>query len=450
VARVILPNNWTPRAYQRPLWDYLERGGKRAVQVAHRRWGKDDVALHHAACSAMQRVGNYWHLLPEAAQARKAIWDAVNPHTAKRRIDEAFPDAIRAGVRNNEMSIRLKNGATWQVVGSDNYNSLVGSPPVGLVFSEWALANPASWAYLRPILAENGGWSLFIYTPRGRNHGATLYEAAKDDPAWFADSSPASKTSVFSKAQLDTELKEYQREFGRDDGESRFRQEYMCDFNVAVVGSYYGRLMSELEDNDKITRVSHDAALKVDTWWDLGHSDATAVWFVQHSFNAIHVVDYYEVNGADLDHLARMLQEKRETKRYVYGRHIWPHDGGHKTLASGGRKLSDMFGDLGFTVEVQRPHDIQVGVTRVRQVLPRCWFDRHGCAMGIEALRSYQKEWDEKGRVFSVRPLHNWASHGADAFRTGAMAYVDAGDTRVKRRDRYAGEGRRQSSGWAA
>mgnify|MGYP003655624847 CR=1 FL=1 len=450
MSAVKLPNGWEPREYQRPLWEYLSGGGKRAVQVAHRRWGKDDVALHHTACSAFERVGNYWHLLPEATQARKAIWDAVNPHSGKRRIDEAFPDALRSGVRNNEMSINFKNGATWQVVGSDNYNSLVGSPPVGLVFSEWSLANPASWAYLRPILAENGGWALFIYTPRGRNHGVTLYDAARDNPGWYADKSPATHTSVFTKDQLDQELKEYMREFGREDGESRFRQEYLCDFNVAVIGAYYGKSMADAEDQDRICKVSHDKSLTVDTWWDLGHSDATAIWFVQHAFNAIHVIDYYEINGADLDFLAKVLQEKRDAKGYIYGRHVWPHDGGHKTLASGGRRLSDMFGDLGFPVEVQRPHDVQVGITRVRQVLPRCWFDREATALGVEALRSYAKDWDEVRRVYSAKPTHNWASHGSDAFRTGAMAYTQAGAGKVKKRDRYAGDWSGRLSGWSA
>src|SRR3712207_6376859 len=140
VATIRLPYAWSPRPYQRGLWSYLEQGGRRAVEVAHRRWGKDEVALHWTAVAAHQRVGAYWHMLPEAAQARKAIWDAVNPHTGKRRIDEAFPPVLRETTREAEMFIRMDNGSTWQVVGSDNFNSLVGSPPIGLVASEHALA----------------------------------------------------------------------------------------------------------------------------------------------------------------------------------------------------------------------------------------------------------------------------------------------------------------------
>ena len=450
MTTINLPHCWQPRPYQQPLWDYLKGGGKRGVAVWHRRAGKDDVALHHAACAAFERVGNYWHLLPEAAQARKAIWDAINPNTSKRRIDEAFPKELRSGVRNNEMIIQLRNGSTWQVVGSDNYNSLVGSPPVGLVFSEWALANPSAWAYLRPILRENGGWALFIYTPRGSNHGQTLYEATKDDPEWFAQKLPATQTGVFSKEQLDQELKEYLREFGKEDGESRFRQEYLCDFNIAVIGSYYGRLLTEAEDQKRIARIPHDPALKVDTWWDLGRADATAIWFVQHAGPEIHLIDYHSVNYAEPGDLARLLVQKRDERKFVYGRHIMPHDAGHTRLGMGGKSLSQMFYDLGFANDVQRPHDVDVGIVRVRQILPRCWFDREACSGGIDALRNYHKQWDEEKRIYSIKPVHDWSSHGSDAFRAGAMASVDVRAAGVNGRKRYEGRSGHGASGWAA
>ena len=181
-----LPNGWDPRWYQRDFWDYFEGGGKRGVAIACRRWGKDDVALHRTAVGAHERTATYWHLLPEYAQGRKAIWDAVNPHTGKRRIDEAFPEHLRSHTDERGMFMRFTCGSTWQVIGSDNFNSVVGSPPYGIVFSEWALSNPAAWAYLSPILEENGGWAMFITTPRGRNHGASFYERALKTPGWFA------------------------------------------------------------------------------------------------------------------------------------------------------------------------------------------------------------------------------------------------------------------------
>lgn len=177
--QIKLPNNWQPRNYQRPAWDYLESGGLHAELTWHRRSGKDEICMHRTACAAFERKANYWHMLPEYGQARKAIWDAVNPHTGIRRIDEAFPQELRKATRNHEMSIEFLNGSTWQLVGSDNYNSLVGSTPAGIVYSEWALSDPQVRAYLRPIIAENKGWQIFITTPRGRNHAYTTLQAAK-------------------------------------------------------------------------------------------------------------------------------------------------------------------------------------------------------------------------------------------------------------------------------
>src|ERR1035437_4163215 len=139
-----LPNNWVARPDQVPLWQFLKNGGTRAVEVAHRRWGKDDVALHFTARQHKVRVGNYWHMLPQFNQCRKAIWEAVNPRTGKKRIDEAFPEAIRTTIRNTDMYIEFIGGSSWQLVGSDNFNALVGSPPVGIVFSEYALSDPLS------------------------------------------------------------------------------------------------------------------------------------------------------------------------------------------------------------------------------------------------------------------------------------------------------------------
>lgn len=160
--KVWIPETWRPRPYQRPLTDYLIGGGRRADVVAHRRWGKDEVALHWTAWSIVDDVGVYWHLLPELGQGRRAIWDAVNPHTGEKRIDEAFPKTMRRRTLDGEMKIEFDNGSVWQVLGSDSYDALVGAPPRGVVFSEWALARPDAWTYLRPILAENGGskgWS---------------------------------------------------------------------------------------------------------------------------------------------------------------------------------------------------------------------------------------------------------------------------------------------------
>jgi hypothetical protein len=234
--RISLPNNWTPRRYQLGSWTYLYKGGKRAVLIWHRRSGKDEICLHWEAVSAMRRVGNYWHMLPEAAQARKAIWDAVNPHTGKRRLDEAFPYEIRSTTKEQEMLIKFINGSTWQVVGSDNFNSLLGSPPVGITFSEWALADPYAWAYLRPILAENNGWSIFQTTPRGDNHGKRMYDFGVTEPGWYAEILPVTITKVLTPTQIEAEKREYIANYGMSRGMALFNQEWMCSFSEAFTG----------------------------------------------------------------------------------------------------------------------------------------------------------------------------------------------------------------------
>ena len=234
-AEVTLPaHGWLPRDYQRPAWAALEAGCTRLALAWHRRAGKDDLSLHWAAKSAMQlRVGGYWHMLPMANQARKAIWDAVNPRTGRRRIDDAFPSEIRDSTREQDMFIRFKNGSTWQVVGSDNYNALVGSPPVGVVFSEYALADPAAWAFLRPILAENGGWAIFISTPRGRNHFARLVDFARGDARWFGQVLTVEDSGSISLEVINSERRELRAERGEKEAKSIIAQEYYCDFDAA-------------------------------------------------------------------------------------------------------------------------------------------------------------------------------------------------------------------------
>ncbi|TFH60878.1 MAG: hypothetical protein E4G90_09920, partial [Gemmatimonadales bacterium] len=265
-----LPYNWWTRPYQDNLWRYLAGGGKRAVAVWNRRSGKDDVSLHWTATCAMQRVGTYWHMLPQANQARKAIWDAVEPRTGHRRIDDAFPLEIRENTREQDMLIRFKGGSTWQVLGSDSYNALVGSPPIGVVFSEYALADPNSWAFLRPILAENGGWAMFISTPRGRNHLQRMYDFARKDPLWFGELLTLNDTHVITPEQLDQERRELAAERGDEEAENIINQEYFCSFDAAIAGSYYGKIIVNLEKQGRITEVPYDPRLPVTTAWDIG------------------------------------------------------------------------------------------------------------------------------------------------------------------------------------
>lgn len=240
---VIIPNNWKPRLYQLPFFIYFAGGGKRAVLEWSRRHGKDDACLHLTAIELLHRVGTYWYMLPQYGQARKAIWDAVDAHSGVRRIDWAFPKEIRKSTNESEMKIVFRNGSVWQVCGSDNYDALVGSNPAGIVFSEYALSDPNSWDYLKPILEENNGWAVFNSTVRGQNHFTELAHFAKDAPDWFFSNVKASESGVFTKEQLEKIKNDYIRQRGPELGLGLFLQEYENDENafISTFNSVFGR-----------------------------------------------------------------------------------------------------------------------------------------------------------------------------------------------------------------
>ncbi len=420
MTNIILPNNWRPRTYQKPLWKALEGGCLRAYEVAHRRWGKDDVCLHWEACSAFRRVGNYWHMLPEATQARKAIWDAINPHTGKRRIDEAFPLDIRKRTVDQEMKIEFANGSIWQVLGSDNYNSYVGAPPVGVVFSEWALADPAAWAYTMPILEENGGFAFFITTPRGRNHAADFYKMALETKGWFCEKQPATNTGVFSSEQLARIRAELIAQYGLDEGDAKYEQEYLCSFDAALPGSYYGREMNAAENAGRISGVPWSPGHEVIAVFDLGHGDSTGIVFIQIVGREPRIIDYHESSGQSIDFYARLLREKP----YPISRLILPHDADHGRLSTG-ISYEAQFRQHGFqTVVLPKTNNVNADINIARALINQVWFDAKNCARLLDCLRNYHRKWDEKNKLFKLNPNHNWASNGADAFRYTAVAFA--------------------------
>jgi phage terminase large subunit len=211
----------------------------------------------------------------------------------KRIIDQAFPKEIRTRTIDYSMTIHLKNGSIWQCVGSDNYNSLVGSNPVGIVMSEYSIADPAAWDYLRPILAQNGGWAMFIYTPRGRNHGQKLFTMAAGNPDWFAEILTVDDTKILPASVIEEE-----RKSGMSD--DMLRQEYYCDFNSAIVGAHYGREITNAETSGRVCDVAYDRNFPVDTCWDIGIRDSTSIWFRQRIGRELRVIDYYEHSGEGL------------------------------------------------------------------------------------------------------------------------------------------------------
>ncbi len=366
-------------------------------------------------------------MLPQASQARKAVWDAVNPHSGKRRIDEAFPPPLRKRTRENEMFIEFRDGSTWQVVGSDNFNSLIGSPPVGCVFSEWALSNPAAWSYLRPILRENGGWALFNFTPRGRNHAVTMFEGARNDPDWYAERLTAEQTDVFSPEELEKERAEYMRELGDDDGDARFRQEYMCDFDAPIVGSYYASAMAKLEAAGHIGDFPYDSSVPVYTVSDIGRTDDLATIFYQKHHLRIHIIDYESETGKDAPWFAKMLQDKH----YIYAgigggipAHTLPWDAVPETFAAP-RSVIQQLNSFGIRTRIAPNVDKQAGIQALRTLLPRVYFNQPTTKKLVDCLRNYQREFDDERKVFKKDPLHNWASHGADAGRYMALTYAE-------------------------
>lgn len=419
----VLPNNWRPRKDQMALWRYLEGGGTRAVECAHRRWGKDDVSLHYTACAAMQKPGNYWHMLPEYNQARKVIWDAVNPKTGKRRIDEAFPESIRSATRKHDMQIELINGSIWQLLGSDNYNRYVGSPPMGVVFSEWSLANPMCWPYIMPILEENGGWAIWIYTMRGNNHGAQLLNFAMNQPDWFAQKLTAEDTPVFTREQLVRIKSELISIHGPEHGEALFMQEYYCSSEASVLGAIYAKQIAQARKDKRICNVPHASGIEVNTFWDLGMDDSTTIWFIQSIGREHRVIDYYEATGEGLPHYAKILKEKP----YVYGEHFMPHDAAVRELGTG-KSRRDTAEELGIRPVkiVKRAKDAQAvrnGIEAGRNIFSQCWFDEKKCAQGLSGLEGYHFEYDEENKKLKDTPSHTWHSHASDGWRTFAVGY---------------------------
>ena len=405
---VALPNEWSAKPHQRGFFRYMEGGGKRYVGVWHRRAGKDTSAENWTAIAAMQRVGTYWHMLPTQAQARKAVWDGIN-RDGTRIIDQVWPGELRAKIRNDEMKIELVNGSIWQCVGSDNYNSLVGTNPLGVVFSEWSLTDPRAWDYVRPILAENGGWAVFIFTPRGKNHGWDILEVARQNADWMHEVLTVEDTGMVSRTVIDME-----RRSGMS--EEMVQQEFFCSFEAPNTGSYYGRILEQMQREGHMTRVPYDQSLGVHTWWDLGIDDCMSIWFTQSTAFEHRVIDHYEGSGEGFSHYVKMLTEKP----YAYAGHHFPHDISVRELGTG-RSRIEVLADMGVTAQVVPNLDLADGIEAVRTILPLCYFDQEKCARAIKALMSYHRKFDEVRRAFATKPEHDWSSHAADAFRYFAV-----------------------------
>jgi phage terminase large subunit len=394
----------------------------------HRRFGKDDVMLNWTATQVMERPASYWHCLPEFAQCRRAIWTAVDPTTGARRIDQAFPKEIRESANEQEMFIRFKNGSTWQMVGSDRYNNLVGAGVAGVCFSEFALANPSSWGYIRPMVEANNGWATFISTPRGRNHFKDLFEMAQKNPRWFAQALSIYDTGSLTAEQLQEAREEYHAMYGVDMGDAVFSQEYEVSFNAAILGAFYAREMAAVRAEDRIIDdLEHDPSQPVHTAWDIGVGDDTSIWFFQVVGRQVLVLDYYACNSVGVDAYADHLEAIYKERGWTKGKDFVPHDARAREWGSGRTRVETML-SLGLKPNVVPNVTVMDGINAVRQTLPRCVFSSRCDNVergGLAALEQYRREWDDDKKTFRPSPLHDWSSHAADSFRYMALAWKE-------------------------
>ncbi|MEZ5781830.1 MAG: hypothetical protein R3D70_09395 [Rhizobiaceae bacterium] len=420
MGAIELPHQWAPRHYQQSAWDSWLGGCNRQLLVWHRRAGKDDINLRQHAVAAFNRVGTYWHMLPEYAQARKAIWDAVNPRTGRRRIDEAFPPIIRETTRETDMFIRFKSGSTFQLVGSDNYNALVGTPPIGLTASEWALANPTAWAYLSPILAENGGWASFISTPRGNNHLKRMFDSFRNNPKWFVQLLTARDTGAITEEAIEEQRKEYEAMFGPEMAELLIDQEFNCSWSGALVGAYWGTAVAAAEREGRIGVVPIDWSQPVHTAWDLGKAVNNPIWCFQVIKGRPKIVDFYRPESDDLEDWCQWLDDKG-----YHGNDYVPHDA---MQANWGAKRTrfDTLKDLGRKPRMVPKVSVADGINAGRETIKVAEFDAERCELGIDGLKAYRREWDDERKTFLENPVKDWAEHIGSSFRYLGLAWKDA------------------------
>jgi phage terminase large subunit len=389
------------------------RAQRFACIVSHRRAGKTVACineLHAAARRAQRQRPRFAYVAPFLKQSKTVAWDYLR--------DAALRARPRAAIREGELRVDYANGGQVRLYGADNPDALRGIYLDGVVLDEYADMDPRLWSeVLRPALADRGGWAVFIGTPRGRNEFWHTWTRAGSDPqGWFALMLRASETGLIAAAELELARRELSAE--------QYAQEFECSFDAAIAGAYYGTLMADAERESRICGVPHDPAATVWTAWDLGIRDATAIWFAQTVGREVHVIDYYEAAGIDLGHYVREIA----ARPYTYAGHIVPHDSQARELGTG-KSRHEVLESLGLrNLTIAPAHRLEDGINAVRVLLPKCWFDAHKCARGIDALRLYRADYDEKLRVLRARPVHDWASHAADAFRYLAMTLDRAPD----------------------
>jgi phage terminase large subunit len=412
-----LPYKFEPRDYQaRMLRNYWKEGYKHFLYVWHRRAGKTKMCVNHLIAAAVERVGAYYIISPQLNQARRNIWEARGDDGIA--FLDHFPKELVHRADNQQMKIYLKNGSIIGLAGSDgqNYNKLRGMNILGYVLDEYATQNPEVREILIPMIAQNGGWEIIISTPEGHNHFYYLYNRLKNSDKFITEILTVDDTK---KANGDPVLNQESIKMMIEEGgwsEEKAKQELWCDFSAAVVGAVFGNQMRAVHQDNRLFDFPIMNDTPVHTAWDLGQSDSTAIWFFQVYPDYVHVVSYYENRYQELSHYVNELHKFREKHGIVFGHHWFPHDGNNK---SGPRKESWKMRaeQLGLNARIL-PRDLKKSlmIERARSTFKIFKFHQSNCQRGIDCLLEYKYEFNEAMQLVSNQPLHNWASHGADAF----------------------------------
>lgn len=402
-----ITTGYYPRPLQMRMHAELQRFN---VLVCHRRFGKTVFSLNELIDRALRndrKNPQYGYIAPTYGQAKRVAWDYLKDFTKN------IP-----GVSYNESELRVEIARAGRgdkikiwLLGAENPDTIRGIYLDGVVLDEFAEMNPVVWStVVRPALSDREGWAIFIGTVKGRNHFYDIYHMAKEDDNWYTALFRASETGVLPQAELDDAKAAM--------SEEEYAQEYECDWGAALIGAYYGKQISQLERDNRITDVPYDPAVPVETWWDLGIGDTTAIWFTQKVGANYHVIDYLEMSGVGLDWYVKELQKLK----YLYGDVFLPHDAAARDLSTGKTRV-EVLKNLwpGKRIHIVPRQDVEDGINAVRMILPKCYFDSAKTTDGIAALRSYQKKWDAKNKIYIDKPLHDWSSHAADAFRMFAI-----------------------------
>lgn len=399
---------YKPREQQLAIHELMD--SKRfGVVVAHRRMGKTVSAINHLIKEAIlnqKEAPRYAYIAPTYGQAKRVAWDYL--------VKYAEP----LGGSQNITELRVDFwGRRVQLYGSDNPESLRGQYFDGVILDEIGDQNPKIWTdIIRPALADRKGWCLFIGTPKGHNHFKELRDRAEKEDGWGLLEFKASETGVVD----DTELKAARNEMGED----KYRQEFECSFDAAVEGSYYGQILNELEDKKHMQEIPWEELSRTFTAWDLGMGDSTSIWVAQLVGTEIRLIDYYENHGVGLDHYVKWIKDNDYSK----AEHILPHDVRVRELGTGKSRL-EMLEEAGLEIKIAPRMSLDDGIQAVRRILPRCWFNVPKVQTGLNCLRNYRRDYDEKRKIFYERPLHDWSSHGSDSFRYLALGLDEGHST---------------------